>query len=329
MELISWESLEDYIKEGIPAQLPVSIGSDISFLIGDCGKSLGLRLPSIDGQDIAPSPFQELDISQRIIDKGTVIELTVFQDKLYGTFYHFCIDIVQQILLHGTVAKAAIERSLGNWAQLLLRKTFLASTEQIGLAGELCFLKALLEKRGAEAFNSWLGPIREPHDFRLDSSEFEVKSTTQVRRTHRIHGLGQLEPSIGMQLYMLSLQFEPAGNAKTGKSLVDRINGIRNLLTEADQSLRTFEFHLKSLGYDDSDSNFYLEKLKFRSPPVLIPVTAGFPRLTRALVEQVLPQDVSQRVSYVEYELDVEGLGYFEGSPEYKRILSGLTLQET
>lgn len=328
MQLISWESLDDYVRKGIPAQLPVSTSSNICFLIADGGRTLGLRLPSDKNDEVMPSPYQELDISAKRIDEDSVIELTVAQESLYGTFYHFAIDIVRQILLQGTMPTRAIGRSIGNWAQLLVRKNLLEETEQIGLAGELCLLRALLESWGHEAFNAWLGPIREPHDFRLDSNEIEVKSTIQSRRTHRIHGLGQLEPSSGMRLYLLSLQFEPAGNAKSGKSLVNRIDEIRDLLHESEDTFNKFEAHLKSLGYDDSDSSFYSKKLKFRTPPVLIPVDFNFPRLTRSLVDQVLPKEVSHRVSYVEYELDVEGLGYYEGSSEYEEILNGLARLE-
>lgn len=328
MQFISWENLDDYIGKGITAQLPVSTNSNLCFLVVDGGNSLGLRLPVGEDVDVKPSPYGELDIAKKSVQEGQTIELTVKDTSLYRTFYHFSIEILQLILIQHIPATQAIELCLGNWAQLLVRRKLLEETEQLGLAGELCFLRALIAGKGQDAFNSWLGPIKEPHDFRLASNEIEVKSTLQSRRKHRIHGLGQLEPSSGMQLHLLSLQFEPAGNAKTGKTLVERIDEVRSLLSGAEDLMKKFEAHLKRLGYEDSDAGFYSHKLKFRNPPMLISITAEFPRLTRSMVDRILPEGTSQRVTYVEYELDLEGLGYPEGSQEFVRVLHGLDLLE-
>lgn len=328
MQIISWENLDDYVRRGIPAQLPVLKSSEICFLIADRGNSLGLRLPADKEEDVKPSPYRELDIAKKSVHESTVIELTVNDVGLYRTFYHFSIEILQLILIQGMPVTQAIERCLGSWAQLLVRRKLLEETEQVGLAGELCFLRALIAGKGQEVFNSWLGPVSEPHDFRLETNEIEVKSTLQNRRIHHIHGLGQLEPSSGMQLYLLSLQFEPAGNAKAGKTLVERIDDMRLLLSGAEASLEQFEGYLKKLGYENSDSGFYSHRMMFRSPPVLIPITAEFPRLTRSMVDQMLPEGTSHRITYVEYELDVEGLGYPEGSQEFEKILNGLARME-
>lgn len=328
MEIISWENLDEYIRKGIPAQLPVSKDSHICFLIEDNGNSLGLRLPEEKDEDVKPSPYQELNISKKVVQGGTVIELTLRDVALFRTFYHFASEISQLILVRGMPVTQAIERCLGDWSQLLVRRKLLEETEQIGLAGELCFLSALIASRGQMSFNSWLGPIRERHDFRLDASEIEVKSTVLNRRKHRIHGLEQLEPSSGMQLYLLSLQFEPAGNAMIGRTLVERVHDVRHALSGEKDLLKKFETYLKGFGYEESDSRFYSQRLKFRNPPVLIPMDAAFPRLTGYMIDRLLPEGTSHRITYVEYELDVEGLGYPEGSPEFEGILNGLTRME-
>lgn len=324
MQLIAWENIDDYVKKGIPAQLPISTQSRISFLIGSNGRTLGLRLPSVKAAEVTTSPYRELDISVKMIQEESVVELTVTQENLFKTFYNFSIGLVQEILFNGVGAEQAIEHSLENWASLLIQRKLLEETVQIGLAGELCFLRALIEEKGPDAFDSWLGPIGEPHDFRLASKEVEVKSTRNTKRIHTIHGLGQLEPSDGMELFLLSLQFEPAGKARAGKSLVERIEEIRSLLVNAEGCLKKFETYLKKLGYTDSDSSFYSEKFKLRNSPMLIWVNSEFPRLTRSIVAQVLPNGTSHRLTHVEYELDVEGLGYLEGSVEFSQILNGI-----
>lgn len=328
VQYISWQNIDEYIIKGIAAQLPVTANSDICFLVADGGGSLGLRIPVSVVMDIPPSPYRELDISCRTVLERDVVELKVREPALYGTFYHFCIEILQLIINEGVNTGHAIEQCVGNWSKLLLQRKLLKDTEQVGLAGELCLLKALIKSKGAEAFNTWLGPIKGRHDFRLESNEIEVKSTFQSRRVHRIHGLGQMEPSIGMKLYMLSLQFEPAGKAKVGKTLVERIAEVRYLLSSENTSLKAFNDYIERLGYSDADSKLYTQKLKFRSPPLIVPVDSEFPKLTRSMIDKMMPEGISSRVTDVEYEVMVDGLGHPEGSLEYGIIMQGIGLLE-
>lgn len=328
MQFISWEHIDEYILKGIAAQLPVSANTGICFLVADGGRSIGLRIPIPKAMDIQSSPYREVDISCRTVHEKDVIELSVKDPALYSTFYHFCIEILQLILNEKVHTAQAIERCVGNWSKLLLQRKLLEETEQVGLAGELCLLRALIVGKGVESFSTWLGPIKGRHDFRLENNEIEVKSTLQSRRVHRIHGLGQLEPSRGMKLYMLSLQFEPAGKAKAGKTLVERITEVRNLLSAENSTLTAFNTYIEKLGYKDSDSSLYTQKLKFRAPPVIIPIDSEFPSLTRSVINRVMPEGASSRVKDVEYEVLVDGLGHPEGSQEYEKIMQGIGLLE-
>lgn len=328
MEMLSWEILDDYLEKGIPAQIPLSNGSDICFVIGQNRSSLALRLPSSCSASLAPSPYSELELQRTNLSGKSFIELSVVQRSLFRTFYNFSLEIGQLVLLKNIEVKQAIENSLSNWAQLLDQRNLLEETQQIGLIGELYFLGAMIKSLGADALHAWIGPLGEPHDFRFLSREIEVKSTTKSIRLHRIHGLGQLEPSTGMQLFLLSLQFEPAGKAGAGKSLVQEISTIRSLLSHYPNHLQTFEKHISKIGYRDSDELFYSKKLKFRTLPVIMQVDQGFPRLTRGIVDQCLPNGASSRIAYVEYEINVDGLGHAEGSPEYKMALPGISQME-
>jgi hypothetical protein len=324
MQAISWDHLNEYISKGIPAQLPVTADSENVFLIADGGTSLGLRLPAGTTNSISPSPYAELEIYLVHLNGTSVIELKTFSSRLYKTFYRFSLDIVEQLELESVLANEAIENSLENWMDLLVQRSLMSESKQIGLVGELSLLCALIASKGPDAFAAWTGPIGEPHDFRLEVNEIEVKSTRLAKRTHRIHGLDQLEPSKGMQLSMLSLQFEPAGNSSAGRSLVDRVSEIRELLRGFELYLAKFESYIARLGYKDADSALYLGKLTLRSIPHLIPITQDFPRLTKAMVAQAVSGQASNRIEYVEYDLCVDGMGYEEGTLEFKILTGGI-----
>jgi hypothetical protein len=244
------------------------------------------------------------------------------------TFYDFAVEIAQLILYQSVAPTVAIEKALSNWARLVRHRRLLDPAQQIGLYGELYLLDTLVRKSGVRLVDSWIGPRSEPHDFRLGSIEIEVKSTLQTRRIHRIHGLGQLEPSQGMALHLLSYQFEPSGAADTGKSLSEKIDAIRVLLSADAKRLASFDSSIDSIGYKAADAAFYRHPLKLRTPPQLIPVDHQFPRLTREMIDRNLPNGSGPRISYVEYELNLDGLGYPEASNEYRMIFSKVLCPE-
>ena len=321
MEFLTWPSLDQYLIKGIQGQFPISSSSNISFLIGPDNGSLALRLPTKHDVEIPPSPYSEIEISKGVVDGTPVIELTLADPALVETFYNLSIEIAQQMLLHSAEPEFAISRSMSNWAKLIRRKDILEDARQVGLMGELCLLKALITSYGLKAADSWIGPLGEPHDFRLNSVEIEVKSTTQTARNHKIHGIAQLEPSKGMALFLLSLQFGPAGTAKSGRSLVNHVNEIKALLATDEKALQKFVDLLASVGYRDEHVPFYSRKLKLRSTPMLVPVNNAFPRISRELLNDHLPLGVGQRVSYVEYEVNLDGLGNAEGTAEFSSVL--------
>ena len=88
--------------------------------------------------------------------------------------------------------------------------------------------------------------------FEFGEIDIEVKSTRTARREHFIHGLKQLEPSMGHELFLLSLRFEAAGYSN-GKSLYDRIVAIRRKLSDSAAGLEEFETRLKASGFVGSN----------------------------------------------------------------------------
>lgn len=320
MHTASWESLVEYFSDGIPFQVPVYQGSNASFLYSGTGGRFGLRLPAGDAQTIASSPFQELETAFCQVDGQPVLELTTTDDALYYTFYLFSLGILEQFESGHLTAREAIERSLDNWNRLLTQRSLMSDSVRLGLSGELVLLHALLGSNGPDAFLSWVGPVPEPHDFRFGKIEIEVKSTTKPQRIHRVSSLEQLEASAGMELWILSLQFEPAGMGTTGKTLPERIHEIRALLGKDSAYLNPFNAYLLKLGYRDFDATYYKDRSKLRTMPCLVPVAGSFQRLTRSILNTGIPGKASDRITHVEYDLLLDGLGIPWSHPGFQQV---------
>lgn len=321
MEFVSWDSLNDYFMTGTPATVPVKSGSNAFFFYSGSGGDFGLRLPAGGATGIAPSPFEELTTSLRQVQGEPVLELAIRSRNLFHTFYLFSLGILEQLASVHSSAREAVESSLVKWNRLLEQKKVLTDAEQLGLSGELVLLHLLLQDKGVGTLDCWIGPLKEPHDFRLERTEIEVKSTMRKARIHRISSLEQLEASAGMSLWILSLQFEPAGAGAAGRTLPERVAGIRGLLEHDPERSGLFESRLVQAGYQDADAVFYPNRLKLRTVPCLIPVQDGFPCLTRSILSDSLPGVATARILHVEYDLSLDGMGFLESTSEFQAAL--------
>lgn len=319
MNVLSWDHLSDFIHRGIPAQIPASLNSSICFLVTGDANSLTLRVPSSPSSAPPISPYLELEISEKFADGQAVVELKVIDPALYRTFYMLSMEIINQLGSSPDQVQDAISRALNSWTSLLIRRPLLSENVQVGLIGELAVLACLLTQGGVSAFNAWLGPLGEDHDFRIGKFEIEVKSTTRKERLHRINGLGQLDASPGMALFVLSLQFERAGAAMDGRTLVEWVEKIRVALESTQHFIAKFDEYLEALGYRDDAADLYVARYKFRSLPVIVPVLGDFPRITRLLIDGFVS---SHRIQEVEYDVNLEGMGWLEGTHEYSNILN-------
>lgn len=323
MEIISWDNLQDYLSKRLAALLPAKSARQASLFVGPDASYLGLRIP-IGALDIfESSPYREMSIQVKLVDGGRVVELSTSAQDLFRKFYLLCVDIIELLERADITVAQAIRVSLDSWGQLLSRRTLLSETAQLGLYGELCFLEALIAARGMIALEAWTGPRGERHDFRIDSDEFEVKSTKRNQRIHIVNGLGQFEPTPGKRLFLLSLHFELAGSG-SGLSLPERVCKLRGLVNTYGSGRVALEDGIRAIGYCDADAHFYSDRLQMRNPPCLIPVDADCPRITSSELISNLGDRVFQKIGNVNYEISVEGLGYPECSPQFSAVLRGI-----
>lgn len=301
------------IEGGVPLELRID---------GDRG-NLALRCPV--PQAVNPATIgapEELRLTQISVEGGKWLEVAVSEAELFPYFVSFAETVVDAIHLHDVEAVTAIRTSMRLFRRLL-RDVRLISLERIvGLLGELWVLNRLIDASGREALESWTGPSGEAHDFRIGDAEFEVKTTTRQHRVHRIHGLDQLEPSVGAKLYLVSIQLAAGGSASEGFTLGGQLTFTRERLSAYGQSDHFDQIISSRHGLLKEDEQRYSDPFRLRSPTRLIEVNESLPRLSAAdLAESGKPE--MQRVVEVEYLLEVDGLGVAEGTSDFERILPG------
>jgi hypothetical protein len=264
------------------------------------------------------SPLELVSIEQREIDGQSFLMVSGNCQPLFEELYGFLSGVADSIQLDHQTPGDALAAKFEAWKNLLRSAAILTKEQEIGLWGELWLLLRLLRNVGINALQSWTGPLAEPHDFRLENVEFEVKTTKRRTRTHSISSLDQLVPSPGNALYIVSLQVEPTG---AGTSLCEMIQNVRSFLAADSIGTRRFNTVLEqNCGCRDQDAIRYVDTFKFRTEPALIPVDAACPQLTRSYIRTTLPS-VERRILDVSYDVDLEGLGFLDGTREFLRIL--------
>jgi hypothetical protein len=315
---LAWENFERLIERGVPAMHRVAGSPAIFMFVDERGRRIGLRSPYEAATQLPPSPVNAITVSVVTVERQRLMEVSTTETKLYPEFYSFAVSLADRIQLQNQPAITALESSLVNWNQLFQAVRLLSVESQLGLIGELWVLEGLIRRGGPDALEAWTGPVGEPHDFRITSTEFEVKTTISATRSHMINGEDQLVPSPNHKLYLLSIQVEPAGMG--GHSLPDMVKGVLGLLADHPLAIERVGRALLRLGYDEHDGALYGDRWQLRNRPRLIAVDDSCPRLTGESLEALDPQN-SNRISELHYRVNLEGLGYTDDTEYFQAAL--------
>jgi hypothetical protein len=318
---LEWRNFRELIDAGVPAVQPVTGHPDVAVFVDEAGSRIGLRTPAVVGQVVEPSPVAEIEVRTVNVAGLEVFEISTRASQLFAEFYAVVEEIADRMQLKGASPVAAFGETLVNWRALLRPAERMSDEQRLGLFGELLILDRILASKGPGAITAWTGPMAEPHDFRLGEREIEVKTTSSRRRSHQISSLEQLEPSPGRQLFLASLQIEPAGNA-AGLSLTELVDRVRTRLEPGTVNRESLESSLLvGWRYSDVHGPLYQERYQLRTATALIQVTDDFPRLTPNLLAGMPGSD---RIEDVQYRVTVDGLGVADGTDQFLAILPGV-----
>ena len=263
--------------------------------------------------------LSSIDVRIVEIQSKTFLELSTKSTAFRREFHHFALAVFERLLTKKIPAVESVRLELGVFKELLGEKQLLGQEKQTGLLGELLFLERIFDIKGENAIHAWGGPFDEPHDFRLDKLEFEVKSTRTNKRVHTIHGLGQLVPNEGCKLYLFSVMLGPAGGSK-GFSLPEKANLLEAHFSETQSTKDRFLDALRRIGLKKEDYLHYNTRYSLRRPFAISPVDKSFPAITRPTIQDSLGP-LANRIDSLQYQVDIEGLEKEEGTPEFSAVL--------
>jgi len=316
----AWETLRsDYVDTGIPGVCVVRLDPKIDIFVDGGGTRLGAVLAFPESGPLPVSPLTEIAVTETRVGGIRCLRVSTDASLLFGTFYLVLADIIRTIVEEGCSPTAALDASLARFETLLRTASLLSDERQVGLFGELWLLDRLIPHLGAEALDAWVGPTRQTHDFRLDGVEFEVKTTSGSRRVHTINGFGQLDPSADCRLFLVSLRIVTAGSG--GSTLPETVARLTMAFSAFPGAAKRFGQILESLGYRETEAVHYRRRWRFADDARLVAVDDGCPRLTRSALDLLPTGFAAALVRNAAYEIDVEGLGVTDGTPDFTVVL--------
>lgn len=220
---------------------------------------------------------------------------------LNALFYNVADEMLEEIPLDLRGAVHACHAVLDRWRELLeRRRSHLLGFEQLlGLLAELLVLEALATRDPLKALQVWKGPQGERFDFVGGSIAVEVKaSSVREGRSAEVHGIRQLEPIPGGELFLIFMRFESrTEGGLTVPAVVDR------LITYGVPRLRLLDA-LQALGFSLSERSAY-EGIKFELLEHLTYVVdQNFPRIIPA---SFTTGSTPSGVSHLRYRIDLAG----------------------
>lgn len=319
---LSWQNFLSTVF--VPGQQRVHrvIVAPLIELFGDgIANRVGLWLEIPPDAGIPPELERLALITTRTFSRegGVVLEIATSARSLHRQFYHFAVAVAERVVVEKRPTIEAVLLELQSFADLFEAQAMLGIERQIGLLGELLFLERLIENIGESALESWIGPTPEPHDFRVEAREFEVKTTLSSARIHTINGMEQLIPSHGCSLYMVSILLGPVG-VGGGFSLSEKVTQLEERFSSNPSRLRQLRNALEDSGFPEVNRSQYTRRFTLRRPFSLIAINETFPAVTRRTLEGGLGL-LAARIESLRYDVNAEGMGHEEGTPEFDAVI--------
>jgi len=308
-----WHDFKDLIDSGNRALVVVPGSPRAIFFTEPEGARVGLRLAWSGG--VSPLRLHQLAAASVALDGERYLEISTLQVNTYREFYSFACSLADRVQLRGQAPNIALQEALKSWESLFSANSILTMPAQAGLFGEIWALSRVSGHLGwPSALASWRGPASGEHDFSLKGGDVEVKTTTRERRIHTIQSETQLQPSPGRPLHLLSIQLTVGG--LSGLSISGAISAARKQIPPELEP--QFLEKLEGAGWRLEHKDHYATLFILRTLPVLVPVNDSFPKLS--LDSLPLDSSIKARVMNVSYDIDIEGLGFEDGTGQFLDI---------
>jgi hypothetical protein len=294
--------LLNHVEDGVPHLYPFPGDPPVRLRIEGSVPRLSLEVTVDSKHDLPPSTLVNVRSTIVVIDGHRHLKVTVTGAALILDGHRMLCAIADRIQLDGLSPVVAYTETLEQWKEILVARSRMSREAEVGLFGELSLLEAL----------------KEEHDFGVPDLDLEVKTTTSEQRVHTIHGLGQLTPTPGRALLLMSIQVTSGGAA--GRTLAELIVEIRTAVGTA------IDLGLARAGWDNGAADLYCERWVVRTRPAVFTIDAEFPALTRERVDRIHPSFVA--LDRADYRLRLDGVPTADDVPnEAARLIEWMEKQ--
>lgn len=205
---------------------------------------------------------------------------------IFSTLSEDLINRVSSITEEKELIKQLINR-LGKWRLLFekIGQQGLSNEAQIGLYGELFFLRKFLQKIGNDLFciETWKGPEKAVQDFQQADWAVEIK-TTHGKNHQKLHisSERQLDTSLIPRIFLIHYSLEVRQNH--GESLNEVVDILFQALLRSPIAYNSFKFKMLEAGYFDIHRHLYAETGYSLRQEHIYKITHDFPKITEANV---------------------------------------------
>ncbi len=276
-----------------PNLMVMSADGTISFMV---------RFGNSIKPDITKKKYANVSISlEHITSAIDAIVVTLNESRFRNTFKVIATDIIYAAMLM-TNEKDMVNifcNKLNTWSYIFKAgiDNKLSEEEQVGLYGELTFIKKLLEETQiAESaiVEAWVGPNGEDKDFQYCNYAVEIKSSLNMANQLKIANLKQLDGTGLTALYLYHFAFaKTEGGPNTLSALIEELRNALSSSPVAD----IFEDKLISVGYLDEDKERYTRSYVIQNESAYL-VDITFPKIISSMVPGVIN---------AEYTIDLNG----------------------
>ena len=246
-----------------------------------------------------------ISVKERTKVAETQFVLTLKSEDDLDIFVKLCNDL-QEVKVSDNLQKYADDLSfrLEQWVKFLAiaRSKLIPIKTQVGLIGELSFLKLLLNT-GVDpkvVLEKWRGPEGSAHDFVLSKSWYEVKGHVTEDKHVNISNEHQLDSDERIPLYLMVFDL---GESDQGQNIVDMVKEIITTWFQEDAEAKAiFERKLLELKFNIMENYENLGRYDVVGMQKY-EVRDKFPRIT--------PSKLPDSIEYVKYKLNLEGIANF------------------
>ncbi len=281
---VTWQNL---VEEGQSAMIRIeNCPAPIFLRAGEQNLSFLITMPANEEADIKPKRYNNITITFEKLSldtKGIVITLT--NRRFEDVFSKIAADVIGNVmkLNHESEQISLFCNKVNSWKNVFSRglANILSVEEQIGLYGELEFIKALIEEgfSTGTVIDAWKGADAEDKDFQFENIGIEIKSSAKQDNIVKISNIRQLDAAGYKELYLYYYSFAKSNGGLS--TLPNQINSVRNILSGSPY-LDEFEFKLLNVGYDDSDKEEYRASYTLVNENAYI-INNAFPKITNEL----------------------------------------------